>query len=211
MVTWKRHLIAFGGMLGGCSAVFSFVLLMNAHTRPPPSEDKIAATAFEVKKEKKPKPKKREARPKPRRQRHSSAKAAPRPALASSISSVAIAMPGFDSSQLGDLAESVVGADTKNVVMDEGSVDKPPKAVSRVAPSFPEKARQKGITGYVTLNLLIGISGEVERVRVLEAQPAGVFEEDAVASIQKWRFAPAEYQAEHVKVWAKQTLRFELN
>lgn len=198
-------------MVVGSSAVFTFVLFMNQHTRPPPKEEKLSTSAFEVKKEKKPKQKKRRARPKPRRAQRSSAKSAPRPALSSSISSVAIAMPGFDSSDLGELSDSVVGANAKDVVMDEGSVDKPPKAVSKVAPGFPDKARKRGITGYVTMNLLIGASGEVERVRVLEASPVGVFEEDAVASIRKWRFAPAEYKAEHVKVWAKQTLRFELN
>lgn len=208
----QRHAIAFAGMLMGSVGVFGFVLLMNAYTKPPQAEDKTEAVAFRV--EKRPKPKKRRERqkPRPKRPQRSAPRSAPTPNLSSAISNVALDLPGFDSSQLGQISDKVIGQTSKNVVMDENSVDTPPKPVSRVAPSeYPAKARKQGITGYVTMNLLIGESGEVERVKVLDAKPPGVFEEVAVSTIRQWRFAPAEYQAEHVKVWAKQTMRFELN
>lgn len=211
--SWQRHLVAFLGMALGSAGVFGFVLVMNSYTSPPPAKEQTEAVAFKV--EKKPKKKKRRQRPKPKRQRpqRSAPKAAPTPNLASGISSVAIDLPGFDSSQFGSVSDSIIGqSNNKNMVMDENSVDTPPKPLSRVAPSeYPPKARREGITGYVTMNLLIGTGGDVERVKVLDAKPSGVFESVAVSTIRQWRFAPAEYQSEFVKVWAKQTMRFELN
>lgn len=212
MVGWKRHLAAATGMLVGSSVVFVFVLVMNSYTSPPPREEREAAAAFQVEKKKKPKAKRKRPKSKRRRAQRSAPQHAPAPKLSSAISGVSIDLPGFDSSQLGAISEDVLGKTSKKMVMDENSVDHPPKAVSRVAPSeYPKKARKQGITGYVTMNLLIGLSGEVERIKVLDAEPQGVFEEVAVSTIRKWRFAPAEYQAEHVKAWARQTMRFELN
>jgi periplasmic protein TonB len=46
---------------------------------------------------------------------------------------------------------------------------------------------------------------------VLESQPAGVFDAAAVAGVQQWRFEPASYRGENVRVWARQRVRFDLS
>jgi protein TonB len=46
---------------------------------------------------------------------------------------------------------------------------------------------------------------------VLEAQPAGVFDDVAVAGVQTWKFEPATYRGENVRVWATQRVRFNLS
>jgi protein TonB len=51
----------------------------------------------------------------------------------------------------------------------------------------------------------------VEKVKVLESQPAGVFDEVAVSGVQTWKFEPASYKGENVRVWAKQRVRFDLS
>jgi protein TonB len=212
MKRWLRHLVAAGSMLLGSALVLGFIVLMNEYTNPPPKQEKDATANFNVEKRKKKPPKRPKPKPKPRRTRTDAPKRAPAPNLSSSISDVAIDMPGFDGSQLGALSEEILGQTSKKMVMDENSVDEPPKPVSRVAPDeYPPKARKAGISGFVTMNLLIGTSGEVERVKVLDAKPVGVFEDVAVATIRRWRFEPAIYQTEHVRVWAKQTMRFRLN
>ena len=210
MKPWLRHTVAFSAMLLGSALVLGFIVLMNEYSQPPPKEEKTSSVSFEVKKKKPPKRQRRP--PKRKRVQHSAPKRAPVPNLSSAISDVAIDMPGFDGSQLGQLSDQVLGQTSKKMVMDESSGDEPPRPVSRVAPDeYPPKARKAGISGFVTMNLLIGTSGDVERVKVLDAQPVGIFEEVAIATIRRWRFQPAIYQTEHVRVWAKQTMRFRLN
>ncbi|MGD8860990.1 MAG: energy transducer TonB [Myxococcales bacterium] len=212
MSRWARHLLASTTMLLGSAMVFGFIVLMNEYSTPPPKEEQKASTAFKVEKKKKPPPRRKKPKPKPRRAQRNAPKRAPTPNLSSAISDVAIDIPGFDGSQLGNLSDQVLGQTSKKMVMDENSVDEPPRPVNRVAPDeYPPKARKAGISGYVTMNLLIGTSGDVERVKVLDSEPVGIFEDVAVATIRRWRFQPAVYQAEHVRVWAKQTIRFKLN
>ena len=76
---------------------------------------------------------------------------------------------------------------------------------------YPPRAKAKGIEGYVLLSLLISPTGDVERVKVLEANPAGIFEDVAVAGVKTWKFEPASYNGESVRVWAKQRVRFDLS
>ena len=206
-----RHGVATTAMFVGSAFVLGFIILMNEYSKPPEKQESEATVSFEVEK-KKPPPRRERPKPKPKHVERSMPKRAPVPELSSSISDVALEIPGFDGSELGELSEQVLGQTSKKMVMDEGSVDEPPKPVTRVAPDeYPPKARKNGISGFVTMNLLIGTGGEVERVKVLDAKPPGVFEEVAVATIRRWRFQPAVYQSEHVRVWAKQTMRFQLN
>ena len=206
----RRHLIACITMLLGSAAVFLFIVLMNSHSRPPPKPEQAAAQSIKVEKQKKKKKVKR-PRPRPQRKARNTSRPAPVPNLGSGISNVALAMPGFDVASLDSDAQNLLGDTKKNLVMDERSVDEVPKATSRVAAVYPTQARKQGVTGYVKVSLLIGPAGDVERIKVLDAEPSGVFEESALSAIRRWRFKPAVYQAEHVRAWATQTVRFELN
>ena len=207
-----RHAVALATMVGGSAAVFGINVLMNEYTRPKKAEATEKVSEIDLVKRKK-KPPQRSQQPRQvQRPSHDAPRRAPAPAIDSAISSVDIAMPGFDGSQLGAVSDAVLGVSEKNQIMDEGSVDTPPNPVERVAPEeYPRKARERGIEGFVTLNLLIDTSGTIERVKVLQAEPAGVFEEVALATIRRWRFKPAVYEAAPVRAWAKQTIRFELN
>ena len=62
----------------------------------------------------------------------------------------------------------------------------------------------------MTLRVLIGKSGRVEKVKVVDASPDGVFDEAAVSAVRTWQFEPALYRGEKVRVWAKQVVRFNL-
>ena len=102
---------------------------------------------------------------------------------------------------------AVVGED---VVMTGESVDVAPKPTQRSAMEYPKAARKNGITGFVLMNLLIDKSGQVEKVKVLQSEPAGVFDEVAETGVRSWTFTPAQYKGQPVKVWAKQKIRFDL-
>jgi protein TonB len=50
----------------------------------------------------------------------------------------------------------------------------------------------------------------VEKVKVLESSPPGVFDDVAAQGVQGWKFEPASYKGEAVRVWATQKVRFDL-
>ncbi len=210
---WWTRFTAFISMLIGCAMIFGLLILMNAQNQPPEKEKKSTSVAMTVEKQKK-KKKKPKLRPKPQRRMKSSAKPrAPLPNLNASISGVSFGLPQFDSGSLDSVGDDMLGGDESvaGMVMSQETVDVAPRPMMRRAPEYPPRARQKGITGHVTLSLLIGTSGQVERVKVLDAQPKGVFEEAAESAVRSWNYEPAMYKGEKVKVWARQILNFNLS
>jgi protein TonB len=207
----KRHAAALLSMAIGGSAVLGLVYMMNEFTEPPKKEEKAQTAAFKVEKKKPPKRKPKPKRTKRRQVKTSTAPRAPMPDLGSALSGVSFDLPGIEAADFGKIGEKLIGDTSKKTPMTADVVDEPPKPRQRVQPEFPERARQRGISGYVTLRIKVGADGNVETVRVVEANPPGIFEEPAIASIKRWQFSPALYQGDPVEVWANQTLRFELN
>ena len=77
--------------------------------------------------------------------------------------------------------------------------------IVRINPSYPTTAAEQGIEGQVTLSFSITTDGKVSDVEVVESQPQGVFDEAAVAALQKWRYHP-----EHAGAGHKVALAFQL-
>ena len=203
-----RPLAALISALLGTAGVFGLVLAMNARGWTPPPPPEKAATKFDVEAPKpKPPPKKKRAK-KPKKRK--SAKAPPpAPMLAAGLSGIDFGLPGFDAGALGDAADQLIG-DANSEVMTADAVDDPPRPVATTSAPYPPKARAKGITGFVTLSLLVGFDGSVSDVKVIEAEPAGVFEAAAQQAIRGWRFEPGTYEGEPVAVRVRQTMRFDL-
>lgn len=197
-----------GFMLVGSIGVIGTLLMINRLAEGPDAVDTESRTEFNVEKRSEPEPQrivKREPpqRPEPRTDQ------APMVNLDSSLSGVDFGIPGLDASDLDGLGEKLLG-DTDNVVMTDESVDSPPRPTYQAPVNYPPRARSEGLQGYVVLSVLISAAGEIEKVQVLEAEPAGVFEDSAVRGVQNWRFEPAQYQGRNVKVWARQRIRFDL-
>jgi protein TonB len=76
---------------------------------------------------------------------------------------------------------------------------------------FPPRARAQGVEGYVVFSLLIGITGEIEQLEIVESYPEGIFDDAATQGINQWKFEPATYQGQAVRAWAKQRIRFDLS
>ena len=49
-------------------------------------------------------------------------------------------------------------------------------------------ALRSGVTGKVDLDFRVAADGSVRDVRILHAQPSGVFEQAATAAIRQWHF-----------------------
>jgi protein TonB len=90
-------------------------------------------------------------------------------------------------------------------------VDQVPRATYQAPMTYPPRARAGGVEGHVVISLLIGVTGEIEQVRIVESHPEGVFDEAAMQGINQWRFEPATYQGQAVRAWARQRVRFDLS
>lgn len=163
--------------------------------------------------ERKPPPKKemvQKPKPKPRPRRAPRTPPPPLAGLSGDLSGIDFGLPGFDMSDLDALDSELLGG-TDGMVMTDDTVDDPPRATFQAPMPYPPRAKASGTKGYVVLSLLIGVTGEIEEIRVVESSPEGVFDEVAVQGVSQWRFEPASYQGRAVRAWAKQRVRFDLS
>ena len=203
------RLTGLGASALGTALVLGLVLFMNRPFEQPEGEDGNAISSIEVVKREKPPAAEPVRRPEPPRRPPQRSAPAPIVGLDSGLSGLDFGLPGFDANELG-LGNDILG-DSGDVVMTDDTVDVAPRPIVQTPMTYPPRARAQGVTGYVLLSVLIGPTGQVERVKVLEAQPAGVFDDVAVAGVQTWKFEPATYRGENVRVWATQRVRFNLS
>jgi TonB family protein len=82
----------------------------------------------------------------------------------------------------------------------------PPMMIYQEPPKYPPAAERMGATGLVAAEVLVGIDGTVEEVRItrVEGRDFG-FEAATEEAIYKWRYKPATKNGIRVRVWV--TLR----
>ncbi|WP_313319306.1 energy transducer TonB [Stenotrophomonas sp.] len=64
------------------------------------------------------------------------------------------------------------------------------RAVSTPAPRYPADALRSGTSGEVLVELTVGTDGSVTDARVLRANPARVFDREALNAVRRWKFEP---------------------
>jgi len=207
----RRLAWATGFMLGGSILVVGTVVLINLFSDS--LEDSREEAGHQIALErKKPPPEQQVQKPKPKPRPKRSRRAPPNPltGLDTSLSGVDMGLPGFSADDLGGLEGDLLG-DGSGLVMTDDTVDQPPRASYQAPVTYPPRARASGVEGYVVFSLLIGITGEIEQVKVVESYPEGLFDEAATQGINQWKFEPAMYQGQAVRAWAKQRIRFDLS
>ena len=65
-----------------------------------------------------------------------------------------------------------------------------PPVVSSVQPRYPAIATRRKIEGRVELQFSVSPDGRVGDVTVVSSDPPGVFDREAMAAMERWRFAP---------------------
>lgn len=75
---------------------------------------------------------------------------------------------------------------------------------------YPPRALRQKIEGYVRARLQISPEGTVEDVEIIEAEPRGVFEREAVRALYRYKFRPKMEDGRPVAQTATQTLEFTL-
>ena len=86
-----------------------------------------------------------------------------------------------------------------------------PAALAPIQPACPETATAQRVNGQVRLLVLIDEFGLVNDASVLDAQPAGYFEEPTLAAFRAARFSPAQRQGHAVKSRATLLVKFICN
>lgn len=86
-----------------------------------------------------------------------------------------------------------------------------PKPLGPIELRYPEQAAFTDLSGSVTLLLLIDDDGTLNEVSVVEAKPAAIFDEAALAAFRGMRFSPARKDGRAVRSRVQITVGFESN
>lgn len=81
--------------------------------------------------------------------------------------------------------------------------------VSTARPQIPEYAYRRGIEGWVEVVFVVDKNGQVNNVRIVDAQPKGIFEHAAVTSIKKWQYDSQDMRGRSMEMM--QRVEFKLS
>ncbi len=109
--------------------------------------------------------------------------------------------PDLSLSQQSLLGDAVVGL---------GFGDSDVIPLVRMNAVYPQRALRQKIEGFVTARLQITPEGTVESVDIIEAQPRGVFEREAIRALYRYKFKPKMENGRPVAQTATQTIEFKL-
>jgi TonB family protein len=79
-----------------------------------------------------------------------------------------------------------------------------------VAPDFPRAAREKGITGWVDVQFVVGPDGAVSDANIVGAQPVGIFEQAALDAVRRWRYRPVLQGGQVISQRTRVRVRFAM-
>ena len=82
----------------------------------------------------------------------------------------------------------------------------------RVQPQFPRRAQERGVGGYVIVELTVAPDGSVppESIKIIEAEPKGYFERASIKAAQKFKYKPKVVNGQPQEVVGV-TYRFTFN
>jgi protein TonB len=89
--------------------------------------------------------------------------------------------------------------------------DELPVLVRKVEPRYPELAREAGVEGTVTVQILVGLDGRVIRAIIAPRGSILMLDEAALEAARASVFTPALANGKPVKVWVGQQYRFRLH
>jgi len=101
-----------------------------------------------------------------------------------------------------------IGRANSGAGVDLGSIDLGPSQdgdylpLVRVQPQYPRRAQERGIEGYVIVELTVNEDGTVppESIIIIEADPKGYFERAATKAAEKFKYKPKVVNGQPQKV-----------
>ncbi len=110
-----------------------------------------------------------------------------------------------------DLTGGANTAMKQDFVFESYELDQAPRAVVKMQPVYPFKARQQGIEGVVQVKILVKEDGSVGEVLIMDARPPDIFEDAVMVAVPRWRFEPGVVGGKKVTSWVITALHFKLN
>jgi protein TonB len=91
-----------------------------------------------------------------------------------------------------------------------GELDSPLIPLVKIPPIYPIRASRRGIEGFVIVQFLVTKNGEVERIKIIEAHPKKIFDQNVIHCVSQWKFKPGTVEGIPVATLARTTIRFKL-
>ena len=90
-----------------------------------------------------------------------------------------------------------------------GDVDAMPSPQGELAPPvYPASALEAELSGRVVLHVLVATDGSVKDARVVNSEPAGVFDQAALAAVRQWQFNPGSKDGQAIEAWVEVPVDF---
>ncbi len=80
-----------------------------------------------------------------------------------------------------------------------------------VAPTYPPRARERGVEGWVELEFTVTKDGTTRDASIRAAEPTGIFDRAAMEAIRRWRYEPRVINGTIVDQRVEMRLRFRLS
>lgn len=110
-----------------------------------------------------------------------------------------------------DLTGGANSAMKTDFVFESYELDQAPRAVVKMPPVYPFRARSQGIEGVVQVKILVKEDGTVGEVLIMDARPPDTFEDAVLVAVPRWRFEPGVIGGKKVTSWVITALHFKLN
>jgi TonB family protein len=103
----------------------------------------------------------------------------------------------------------VAGDETRPVRYDAQTMSSP-RLIHKVAPVYPQEAKEEGVEGIVVLDAVIAKDGSVRETRVQQGEDARLADA-AQAAVGQWRYEPVlDENGEPMELLFTVTIRFKL-
>lgn len=130
----------------------------------------------------------------------------PQPDLPSPAASAETASGGLNIGAMNINPDIDIGAG-----IDAGAAGGEYLPIVKVAPIYPQRALARGLEGWVLVEFTVTTAGTVRDVRVVEAEPPGVFDRAAMDAALKFKYKPRVIDGRPVEVeGVRNLIRFEL-
>ncbi|MGA0334267.1 MAG: energy transducer TonB [Kiritimatiellia bacterium] len=95
-------------------------------------------------------------------------------------------------------------------VFEISDLDQPPRPVVQVPPVYPPQARMRRVEGFVAVEFVVGLDGQVQDLQITDSEPGELFVQAVRRAVRGWRFSPGEMRGEAVPSRVRQRIDFTL-
>jgi protein TonB len=84
------------------------------------------------------------------------------------------------------------------------------KISTYVAPTFPQRASERNLEGWVDIEFTVGTDGKTRNIVVTEASHDNLFRREATEAVGKWQFEPRMFMGRAIEQSSYTRIRFVL-